>query len=294
MLSSVGFDKGREMRVLVALLIACTWASLSIAQVRDLTAVVGFAAGGTSSSAARILADSAATIEGTNVVVENIPTAGGKLAAQRVMQNESSRMLLVMSATSLLRIPPDMGLIPVGIFAQYKYVVVTRNGKLVDLRDYMAAAKLDKQPRNVGTAGAGSVAHLIAEKLFEEHDVRMIHVPYPGSAPAIRDVLGGHVDMAVVPMPDAIAQDLNLTILAESGKGIPVQGWMGLYAPPVTTQEELVRLGVLFEQASARSRENLKRVGFEGVWLSGLELRRTHERDYAQLYPILRKLGIEP
>ena len=282
------------MRVLIALLIACTCVAPSIAQLRDLTLVVGFAAGGTSSTAARIVADSAATIEGTNVVVENIPTAGGKLAASRVMQNESSRMLLVMSATSLLRIPPDIGLVPVGIFAQYKYVVVTRKGTSLDLQTYMAAAKLDKRPRNVGTAGAGSVAHLIAEKLFEENDVRMIHVPYPGSASAIRDVLGEHIDMGVVPMPDAIAQLVNLEILAESGKGILVEGWMGLYAPPVTTQGESVRLGVLFEQASARSRENLKRVGFEGVWLSGLELRRTHERDYAQLYPILRKLGIEP
>ena len=283
------------MRVLIALLlIACTCVAPSNSQVRDLTLVVGFAAGGTSSTAARILADSAATIEGTNVVVENIPTAGGKLAASRVLQNESSRMLLVMSATSLLRIPPDIGLVPVGIFAQYKYVVVTRKGKTLDLRAYMAAAKLDKRPRNVGTAGAGSVAHLIAEKLFEEHDVKMIHVPYPGSASAIRDVLGEHIDMGVVPMPDAIAQVGNLEILAESGKGILVEGWMGLYAPPVTTQGESVRLGVLFEQVSARSRENLKRVGFEGMWLSGLELRRTHERDYAQLYPILRKLGIEP
>ena len=282
------------MRVLIALFIACTCVAPSIAQVRDLTLVVGFAAGGTSSTAARILADFAATIEGTNVVVENIPTAGGKLAASRVMQNELSRMLLVMSATSLLRIPPDIGLVPVGIFAQYKYVVVTRKGKSLDLQGYMAAAKFDKRPRNVGTAGAGSVAHLIAEKLFEEHDVRMIHVPYPGSASAIRDVLGEHIDMGVVPMPDAIAQLVNLEILAESGKGILVEGWMGLFAPPVTTQGEFVRLGVLFEQASARSRENLKRVGFEGLWLSGLELRRTHERDYAQLYPILRKLGIEP
>jgi tripartite-type tricarboxylate transporter receptor subunit TctC len=282
------------MPVLIVLLIACTCVAPSIAQVRDLTLVVGFAAGGTSSTGARIVADSAATIEGTNVVVENIPTAGGKLAASRVMQNESSRMLLVMSATSLLRIPPDIGLVPVGIFAQYKYVVVTRKGTPFDLQAFMTAAKLDKRPRNVGTAGAGSVAHLIAEKLFEEHNVRMIHVPYPGSASAIRDVLGEHIDMGVVPMPDAIAQLVNLEILAESGKGILVEGWMGLYAPPVTTQRESVRLGVLFEQASARSRENLKRVGFEGVWLSGLELRRTHERDYAQLYPILRKLGIEP
>ena len=131
------------MRVLIALLlIACTCVAPSNSQVRDLTLVVGFAAGGTSSTAARIVADSAATIEGTNVIVENIPTAGGKLAASRVLQNELSRMLLVMSATSLLRIPPDIGLVPVGIFAQYKYVVVTRKGTTLDLRAYMAAASL--------------------------------------------------------------------------------------------------------------------------------------------------------
>ena len=282
------------MRVIVALLIACTCVALGNAQTRDLTFVVGFAAGGTSSTAARILADSTATIEGVNVVVENIPTAGGKLAASRVVQSESSQMLLVMSATSLLRIPPDIGLVPVGIFAKYKYVLATRRGVSLNLLAYMAAARRDQRPRNVGTAGAGSVAHLIAEKIFEEQGVRMIHVPYPGSAPAMRDVLGGHVDMAVVPMPDAVAQEVNLQILAESGQGIPVEGWMGLYAPRVATQEDTRRLGVLFEKAAERSRENLKRVGFEGTWLSALDLRRTHEHDYAQLYPILRKLGIEP
>src|SRR5262245_48697154 len=153
--------EGGAMRVLVALLIACTCVALSNAQTRDLTFVVRFAAGGTSSTAARILGDSPAPIEGDNALGDNLPTAARKLAASRVMQSESSQMRLVMSATSLLRIPPDIGLVPVGIFAKYKYVLATRRGASLNLLAYMAAARRDKRPRNVATAGAGSVAHLI-------------------------------------------------------------------------------------------------------------------------------------
>lgn len=260
----------------------------------QISLVVGFAAGGTSSTAARIFAESVEHITRIPTVVENRPGAGGAIAADWVLRQKGTQTLLFMSSTSSLKTSPQGGLVPVGILAAFSYVAVTKREFAANLAEYMNAASHEEKYRNVATAGAGSIPHLIGTKLFNDYGVPMVHVPYQGSAPAILSVAGGHVALAIVPFPDFLPFQDSLRILAQTGSGFEAEGWVGIFAPPETSSEEVARLSESFRQASERSRERLRTVGFEQVWRSGAEARAMHEKDYAQWQPILKVLGVQP
>jgi tripartite-type tricarboxylate transporter receptor subunit TctC len=259
-----------------------------------LNLIVGFAAGGTSSTAARILAESVESITGSTVIVENRLGSGGAIAAEWVRQQRGSKTLLFMSSTSTVKVPPSMGLVAIGAVAAYSFVVVARKDAPATLEAYMEAVRQSGRSQSVATAGAGSVAHLIGVRLFEEHGVPMVHVPFQGSSQAILAVLGGHVPLAVIPLPDFVPFREELRIIAESGWGIDVEGWIGIFAPPHTPQSEVARLADIFQRASERGRARLGDFGFRRLWLSGEELSAVHRREYSQWLPLLERLGIQP
>jgi tripartite-type tricarboxylate transporter receptor subunit TctC len=260
----------------------------------QITLIVGFAPGGTSSAAARIVAEAVGQTTQTSIIVENRPGAGGAIAADWVLRQKGTQTLLFMSSTSLLKTSPQSGLVPIGILATFSYVAVARKDSPAHLAEYMNEASRDEKYRTVATAGAGSIPHLIGTKLFDDLGVPMIHVPYQGSAPAILSVVGGHVALAIVPFPDFLPFQDSLRVLAQTGSGIETEGWVGIFAPPETSAEEIARLAEIFRQASERSREKLRNVGFEQVWRSGTEAQAMLESDYARWQPILGVLGIQP
>jgi tripartite-type tricarboxylate transporter receptor subunit TctC len=280
----------------IALLVAIVWMiTPGAAQAQSrLTLVVGFAPGGTSSTAARIIAESLEGITGQSVLVENRPGASGAISAETVRQQKNSRTLLFMSSTSALSIPPDSGLVPVGIVAGYSYVVVARKDAPPTFEEYVKAARSDVAFRTVGTAGAGSVAHMIGERLFERHGLNMRHIPYKGSAPAIQDVLGAHIALAVTPVPDFVGFKDEMRVVAETGRGFETDGWVAIYAPPGTSAAEVQQLSALFEEASSRSGDALERMGFKPQWRTGDELLSVHRRQYRELFPVLARLGLTP
>ena len=158
----------------------------------------------------------------------------------------------------------------------------------------MNEALREEKYRTVATAGAGSIPHLIGTKLFNDYGVPMVHVPYQGSAPAILNVAGGHVALAIVPFPDFLPFQNSLRVLAQTGSGIEMEGWIGIFAPPETSSEQVARLSEIFRRASQRSQEKLQNVGFEQVWRSGTEAQAMHEKDYAKGQAMLKALGLPP
>src|SRR5262245_49593375 len=136
-------------------------------EARDaMTLVVGFAPGGTSSVAARFVAHAIEEFAEMTVVIENKPGAGGELAADWVRRQKENQTLLFMSSTSVLKVSPD-GLVPIGMLATFSYVAVPRSDAPKTLIEYMTATKWNDSLRSVANAGAGSVSHLIGEKLFQ-------------------------------------------------------------------------------------------------------------------------------
>jgi tripartite-type tricarboxylate transporter receptor subunit TctC len=258
-----------------------------------ITLVVGFAPGGTSSTAARFIADSVQDITGANVIVENKPGAGGKIAAEYVKGQNNPRTLLFMSSTSLLDVPPDLGLVPIGVIATFKYVAVAKMHAPATLSEYMSAAKSKREHTLCYVGTAGSVPEHLGIRLFEEHGAEMVNVPYKGSAPAIRDVAGGHVAMTIVPLPDFQAFKGQLPVIAETGNGIELEGWIAVFAPPRTSTKEAERLSKIFRHASGMSKDDLERTGFRQEWQSAEELMKMYSSQLSYL-KLPRKGPIEP
>jgi len=263
-------------------------------EARDaMTLVVGFAPGGTSSVAARFIAHAIEEFAEMTVVIENKPGAGGELAADWVKRQKDNQTLLFMSSTSVLKVSPD-GLVPIGMLATFSYVAVPRSDAPKTLIEYMTATKRNDSLRSVATAGAGSVSHLIGEKLFQQNGVKMEHIPFQGSAPAISAVAGKHVGMAIVPLPDFVPFRDKLDVIAETGSGIETEGWIGILAPSGITPEKVANLTTLFQRSSKETAGQLGQFGLRSTWRSAEELQKIHAREYAEGRATFKLLGISP
>ena len=259
------------------------------------TLVVGFKPGGTSSIAAHQLAHAIGQRSGEQVIVLNRDGVNGRLAADYVLRQNDKCVLFLMSSTSVLRIPPDIGLKAVALVARFSYVIATGHNSPATLREYMEAAHQNARLRNFGTSGPGSFEQLVAERLFRSYGLKGEHIPYGGAAPVMNDLRGGHISMAVVPFIDFQGQKEGLNSVAQSGDGIDAFGWIGIYAPPSASSEDLNRYAEMF-RATANTKETIEKLAISGFmvkWGPGSELAALHKSTYEEWKPELDRLGIK-
>lgn len=166
--------------------------------------VVPFAAGGPVDALARILAQELTTRLATDVVVENRGGAGGVIAVEQVARAPADgRTILFASVgafviTNALR--PQPGYDQLKSFAPVARVgaaptlfIVKADSPIRTLDDLIAKAKQGAK-MSYGSAGVGTTMHIAAEQLNASARTKITHVPYRGVAPALNDIMGGHID----------------------------------------------------------------------------------------------------
>jgi tripartite-type tricarboxylate transporter receptor subunit TctC len=177
--------------------------------------VVPFAPGGTTDLLARVIAEPLGQALGQTVIVENKAGAGGSLGAAEVAKAPPDGHVLLMSSVSTMAtnpaINPSIPYDPVRDFVHVINVAATPNVIAVNpsfpARDYKAfAAALRASPGafSYGSAGNGSVGHLLAELYKSSAKVYVTHIPYRGSGPALNDVVAGQVPIIVDNLPSAL------------------------------------------------------------------------------------------
>lgn len=292
----------RTCNILAVILLALT--STVFSKENTLTLVVGFAPGGTTWVAARQIADEVMRTSSFQVVVVAQPGAVGKIAADFVKNQNNPRTMLFTSNTTTLRAPLHDGFVPIAPIVTFDYVVAIRRqnmpGQDIELPQssvtkYFDAARKDARLRTVATPGTGGFPHLIAAKLFREHNVPLVHVPYQGGPLAITSLLGGHVTLAVVPfvdfLPHANSQS-GLQILARTGRGIDETGWLGIIGPKGTREDEAKELESIFRVACENSREKFLMLGYQANCGSQDELAALAKKTYDFGTSELDRLGI--
>jgi len=216
--------------VLIAL--ACA-ASPAVAQdypTRSITLVVPYAAGGGNDVMARVVAQKMSAGLGQQIVIENRPGAGGSNATRQVARSAPDGYTLVLGGTGTLGVNPTLynnvgydprkDFAPVGLIGTSALIVLVHPGLPVhSIRELIDLAKSEPGKLNYASAGVGSGIHL-GTVLFEQMaGITLTHVPYRGSAPALTDLMGGHVAIYFSSLPPAIglARDGRVRALAVTG-----------------------------------------------------------------------------
>src|SRR3954463_9715837 len=179
---------------------------------RAITLVIPFAPGGSTSIVGRGIADKMSELLGEKVVVDNRPGAGGTVGTRAVAKSEPDGYTLVLGYTGTLAIGPSLyknaGYDPRKDFAPIGMIGNAPNSLVVNpsfpaktLADLIAYAKANPGKVNFGSAGAGTVSHITGEYFAASAGIKLVHIPYKGTGPALTDLLGGHIPMAFAPIP---------------------------------------------------------------------------------------------
>jgi tripartite-type tricarboxylate transporter receptor subunit TctC len=181
--------------------------------VRPITLVVPYAPGGGNDVIARIVAEKMATSLGQSIVIENRGGAGGTIATRQVARAEPDGYTLLIATSSLAINPslyPNVGYDPRRDFAGIGLIASSSNILLVhpsvparSVAELVALAKQQPGRLTFGSTGTGSSVHLAAELFAGMAGIRINHIPYKGSAPALNDLVGGHVTMIFSTMASA-------------------------------------------------------------------------------------------
>src|ERR1700675_1648406 len=173
---------------------------------RPVMLVVAFTPGGPSDVLARIVGKKMEELLGAPFVIENRPGAGGNLAAETVARAAPDGYTLLMGNNSILatneslykrlNYSPEKDFIPITLIGtQANILVVNADVPAPSLKELIALAQAQPGKINFASSGYGAAAHLAGELFKSEAKINIVHVPYKGAAPALQDVIGGHVQM---------------------------------------------------------------------------------------------------
>jgi len=215
----------------IALLLAPLAASAQDWPTRAVTVVVPYAAGGPIDTLARILAARLSEILGQQVVVENIPGAGGMTGSSRVAKAAPDGYTVLLSGSAVLAINQSLYKKPlynavtdfehVALFADSARVVIARKDLPANtFAEFVAYAKANQARMQFGSAGAGSGMHVCAVLLNAAMGTKITHVPYRGSAPAMQDLMGGRIDFVAEQISTALPQIQSNTVKAIATLGL--------------------------------------------------------------------------
>ena len=182
---------------------------------RPITLVVPYAAGGGNDSMARIVAERMSRTLGQQIVVENRGGAGGSIATRQVAKAQADGYTLVIGGTGTLAVNPTLyanvgydprrDFVPVGLIGTSALIVLVHPSVAAkSIRELIELARNKPGEISYASAGVGSGIHL-GTVLFEHMaDVKLTHVPYRGTGPALTDLLGGHVGLYFSSLPAAV------------------------------------------------------------------------------------------
>jgi tripartite-type tricarboxylate transporter receptor subunit TctC len=240
---------------------------------RPVNLVVAFPPGGASDVLARLLGRKLDQILGQPFVIDNRPGAGGNVAAEAVAHAAADGYTLLLGNNSILatnaalykkiNFDAEADFAPIGLIGSQANILVVNPGLPVhSLAELIALAKANPGKLNFASSGHGLAAHLAGELFKAEAKIDLVHVPYKGAAPALQDVIAGHVQMMFATASSVVAhiregkvRALGVTTLKRTAvmpeiptmdelglKGFDATTWHGLVAPAHTPKEIVATL----------------------------------------------------
>ena len=251
---------------LAALMVAVSSAALAQTYPeRPVRIIVPYPAGGSNDVVARLLGQKLSEAWGHQVIIENRGGAGGNLGAEAVATATADGYTLLLTAPSpltvnqnlyrLLPFDPATDFTPIALVATVPIVLMVHPALAAkSVAELTALARAQPGKLNFGSSGNGTTNHLAGELYKSLAGINIVHVPYRGAAPAMNDLIGGHIQIMFDNMPAVLPQAKSGTVralavagtersrllpdlptMSEAGvAGFVASAWFGLVAPAKT------------------------------------------------------------
>ncbi len=308
-----------------ALLVLMSAAAQAAFPDRPVRLIVPFPAGGTVDAVARTLGAQLATVLNTPVLIENVPGAGGSVAAQRVVKSAADGYTLLFT-TPNFTINPALNdklgfdtardLAPVSLVAQIPELLIAHAGQpYSDFAGFVKHAAANPGKLNYASAGNGTLPHITMELLLQKLNLQVVHIPYKGAAPALNDVLSGTVALKYDTIATAAAhvragriKPLALASLKRSPlmpdvptvaeAGLPgYQGilWMGVLAPVATPRDviDAIHKGLLQALRDPALIKRWETDGVEAVGSAPADFARLIDTELRQWSEVVKRANIK-
>jgi tripartite-type tricarboxylate transporter receptor subunit TctC len=317
---------GRTILGCLAMIAASTeFASGETYPSRPVSVIVPFAAGGTVDIMGRIAAEALQDAFKESFVVSNRTGAGGVIGNTAVARSAPDGHTLLLAPTAFSIVPfiykslpydPRRDFKPISLLGYTANVmVVSPSLNVKTVQEFITLAKSGAKPITYASPGVGTPQHLFVEYFASLTGVKMQHVPYAGSAPALVGIMAGDVSMMFADLAPAIPliETGKLTALgvltperhrslpdvpavAETTPGFSGVGWQGLFAKagtPDAVIETLNRALVAFLKTPAAA-DRMRAVGVDVTWSSPQETEAWVARQLDQFEKIVPAAGIKP
>jgi len=310
----------------IALGLICSLVAVSALAASDVvTMVIAFPPGGPVDSMARALAEPLGKELGTQMIVENKPGGNGAIAAQYIASMPADGKTIWFTSAGAVAINPGLyeklpynpfkDLTPVSLVANnVEVLVVNPASPANNAVEFVALAK--RKDLTMGSSGTGSVPHLAMEQLDDAVGVKILHVPYRGAAPAITDVMAGHIDGFFGDIPGLMsyikagklkpiglaAEKRNSAIpdvktFNEMGiKGVDTNNWYAVFVKTGTPKSDIDRINAAIKKVVQQDplKTKLLQTGSEPIGSTPDELAITLKRDAAKWAKLINTKKISP
>jgi tripartite-type tricarboxylate transporter receptor subunit TctC len=294
---------------------------------RPIKMLVGFAAGGGTDVAARIVAAPMSKILGQSILIENHTGASGLIAAQDVAKSDPDGYTLMMGSQTTYAVAPALyRKVTVDPAKDFAGVALTGASPLVlvvnpsfaahSVKDVIAMAKADPGKINFGTGGLGTTPHMTAEMFEHDAGIKMVHVPYRGEAGAINDLLAGQIPLMfanlsavmgnikagtlralAVTSAERSPSAPDIPTVAETAlPGFKAETWFGIVAPAGTPHDILVQLNAAARQAITlpETKQRFAELGMTTGTSSPEELDAYIKSEIAKWSQVIKEANVQP
>jgi tripartite-type tricarboxylate transporter receptor subunit TctC len=310
----------------------CAAASLAIAGAawaqsypsRTVRLIVPFSAGGSTDIIARLTAAQLGKELGQSVVVENVGGAAGALGTMQVKNAAPDGYTLAVATVSTMIVYPAAhskpqysldDFVPItNIASMPNILTVNPNVPAKNLTEFIALAKASPGKYTFASSGVGSINHMLGESFQAQSGVKMVHVPYKGSGPAMQDVMGGQVDALFDQFPSSKTYvdagklkaigvisprripGYDVMTMEQAGmKGFNDEAWYGLLAPAKTPPDVLAKLTEAMKRVEADPgwRAQIEKIGARPVGNSPQEFTAQIRAEIDRMKRVARERNIQ-
>ena len=288
--------------------------------------VHGFPAGGPADFFSRTIAQKLAEVMKQQIIVDSRPGAGSMIATEYVARAPADGYTVYLASSAILalyanlysKLPYDLNrdFAPVTLaVAVPELLVVHPSLPTKTAREFVALAKANPKQLIYGSTGNGNMPHLAMESFRIAAGINLLHVPYKGAAPAVADLLGGHVHATILDVPVllphaksgkvralAIATGKrspalpDVPTMAEAGfPTVSADNWYGIIVAAATPKDILAKLHASLVSAlqAPETKQKMEAQGANALWSSPQELATYMRNETAKWGKIIKTAGIK-